>query len=406
MIDADADQTVVETKKLDPPTPMEPSMTRAAARRGWRFTALAGEGPDDEIDRNDAPFQSIGSFIPLEPLPSDPPFPRVVFYFQTTPPPQSPRVNRFVSIRRCIPRRLASIAVRAFAGLFLALVTITAAAQEVTTVHDGVVGDDMEMGPDGMLYTTHYTGTAVRRLSPNGDVTILRDDMPSLGAIAVDPGDGTIFVTNYDEGWVMRLGPDGRASEVLATGLAGPAGIEIDRDGSLLVTANQAHAILRIPRKGGEPEIVAQGEPLHWPTGFTVADDGTLWIANMFRAEIVRLERGGQPRIVASLPRGQGRFQLAYMDAVGDRALVAHLGTDAIYEVSADGSYRVVAGGKKAGRADGAGAQALFDDPGAVVAAGDGRVLYVTDAGDRTPGLRRIELPPAGDSGAAAGRER
>lgn len=259
----------------------------------------------------------------------------------------------------------------------------------VISLRDEMVGDDISWGPDESLYTTHYGGTAIRRIHLDGKVEVVRDGMKTLGAIAVDPADGTIFVTNYDEGWVMSLGQDGSESRKIAGRLPGPAGIEVARDGSLLVAANQAHAIVRLRRDGvGEPEVLHQGPPLDWPTGFTEGDDGTLWIANMFRAEIVILPPDGEPRVVAQLPRGEGQFQLGYLDAVGDRVYVAHLGMDAVYEVSKDGTVTVVAGG-----ADDPDTHALFEDPGGVVASPDGRFLYVTVTGESAAGLRRIELP-------------
>ncbi len=122
------------------------------------------------------------------------------------------------------------------------------------------------VGPDGNLYLADQNNNAVRRITPDGEVTTVAggsgsDDLYHPRGIAVD-GAGNLIVadertsvTSLMPGRVRRIAPDGTITSIAESGWKDAAGdpyhfealgVFVDASGSVLVTDVQENRVLRL----------------------------------------------------------------------------------------------------------------------------------------------------------------
>ena len=185
--------------------------------------------------------------------------------------------------------------------------------------------------------------------------------------IALDPH-GTLYVSDGgDNDRIRMLRPDGSVA-TLAGGVEGfqdgqgaaarfdtPSGLALDAVGNLYVADTGNHAIRKVTPEGVVTTLAGNGRP-----GYR---DGP----------------GAQAQF-------DGPMGLA-IDAAG-RVIVADAYNDRIRAIAPDGLVTTLAGGATFGDADGAGAQARFDTPCAVLVDAHGRIVV---ADTRNDALRAID---------------
>lgn len=173
---------------------------------------------------------------------------------------------------------------------------------------------------------------------------------------------GNIYFSESITGRIFQLAAGSYENQsplqitVVAENLQTPSAIAFDPDGNLIVANTGAHTIVRIDLKTKTVSVVA-GQPgvsgdadgkaadarFNAPVGVAVDDDGTIFVADTYN--------------------------------------------DRVRAISPDGIVRTIAGGREPGFADGAGSEARFDTPCAIVVADNS--LLIADTGNRR--IRRIE---------------
>lgn len=139
--------------------------------------------------------------------------------------------------------------------------------------------NDLTFDSRGNLYFTDQGQTGlhdptgrVYRLSVNGELRMLLDNVPSPNGVVLSPDEKVMFVgvTRGNEVWRAPLLPDGSVSKVgrffCSYGPSGPDGLAIDAQGHLMI-AN--------PGLGCAWRLNAKAEPTHiWtsPTGNTLTN--------------------------------------------------------------------------------------------------------------------------------------
>ena len=205
----------------------------------------------------------------------------------------------------------------------------------------------------------------------------------------------------------------GRVSTIAGDGLAGaadgkrarfadPFGVVLDRAGNLYVADGGANnSIRKIDMAGvtttlaGGEEGYAEGEgkaaAFNTPSGLAIDAAGNLYLADTGNNAIRKITPGGKVSTLA------GDGLAGDKDGVGAGAqfngpigvavdadgvvYVADTYNDRIRRISANGEVTTIAGGKRAGLADGAAAQALFDTPTGLALSAAGE-LYIADTGN------------------------
>jgi sugar lactone lactonase YvrE len=238
----------------------------------------------------------------------------------------------------------------------------------------------LAIGPDGVLYVADTGNNAIRRISPDGQVSTVAGggtagsrDGPAGTAqfngpmdVAVDP-DGRIIVADAYNDRIRSIAPDGMVSTVAGAGLPGfadgppgeamfdtPCGVATSAAGAILV-ADTGNGLVRAIGSDGAvstPAAAGFGELVR-PIGIAAGADGAVYVTD---------DRG---RIV---------------------------------EIGANGSVRTVAGAVP-GYADGEGAAARFRRPSGIAWSRPGH-LIVADAGNAllraVAATSRMEVRPPG----------
>ncbi|GAB3383383.1 gluconolaconase [Lysobacter fragariae] len=226
--------------------------------------------------------------------------------------------------------------------------------------------------PKPVVARTPIAWTGQLRLLAGDGVRGVRDGA-SLQARFSDPygivraGDGTLFVSDGgDSNRIRRISTDGRVStwsgsvEGFRDGVGSaaafntPSGMALDRAGNLYVADTGNHAIRKVTPDGNVVTLAGTGQP-----GFR---DG---------------------------PAAQAQFDGptgVAVDAAG-QVYVADTYNDRIRVIRTDGRVGTLAGGEGPGNVDGAGSEARFDTPCAMVIDRRGE-LWVADT--RNSAIRRV----------------
>ena len=190
----------------------------------------------------------------------------------------------------------------------------------------------LAVGPDGSLYLAEASNQRVRRISPAGIITTVAgngeidlEDAHSgeggpateapMGAtdVAVGPA-GSLYAADFVHRLVRRVGPDGIMTIVAGTGVAGYSGdggpateaqlrepwsVDAGQDGSLYITDLASHCVRKVTPEGmittvagtGTAGFSGDGGPateaqLKSPFDAAVAADGSLYIADSGNARV------------------------------------------------------------------------------------------------------------------------
>lgn len=174
--------------------------------------------------------------------------------------------------------------------------------------------------------------------------------------VAVDP-DGAVY-TGVEDGRILRLSRDGSPARLVADTGGRPLGIEIDRDGDLIV-CDAGRGLLRVdPGSGRVQTLVASGPDLLLCDNAAVASDGTVYFSDSsrrfelahWRADLI--EHSGTGRLLRRAPTGDVEVLLNGLQFANGVALAAD---ESFVAVAETGAYRVTRlwlTGPKAGQRD------------------------------------------------------
>jgi sugar lactone lactonase YvrE len=170
--------------------------------------------------------------------------------------------------------------------------------------------------------------------------------LPTLGEdVAVD-GQGRL-IAGCEDGRVVRLDPQSRAEKVETLVQTGgrPIGIELDRDGSLIV-CDAERGLLRVDpeRKAIEVLVSSREHGLGICNNASIAGDGTIYFSDSslrfrladWRADL--FEHSGTGRLFALHPSGRLELLLSGLQFANGVALAAD---ESFVAVAETGAYRV-----------------------------------------------------------------
>ncbi len=212
---------------------------------------------------------------------------------------------------------------------------------EVETVvdMDGPVQspDDLAFGADGSMYITDLVPGRVWRRSPDGEFTLVADDVVLPNGIAC-VGD-RLFVNEMRMGGrVLELFPGGGEPVVLAEGLALGNAMQLGPDGYLYYPHMVTNEVHRVSPDGGGPELVARD--VHQPVAVRFDLAGQLTVLSRGDAGIVtRIDLASGSRTV--VPGELSGMDNAAFDAE-NRMFVSSFAAGGIAELAPDGRARLI----------------------------------------------------------------
>lgn len=144
----------------------------------------------------------------------------------------------------------------------------------------------VDLGPDGTPYVVDLDAGTVSRIGPDGAVRRLAQLLPGIDNLEVDR-DGTLLVSSPGDNSIDRVDPDtGAVTRWIAGRLAVPSGVAVTGDGRVLV-ADTFGLKTFDPRSGALAEIGRRiGEPLRTATSVR-ACAGRIAAAHWYAARVV-----------------------------------------------------------------------------------------------------------------------
>ncbi len=230
---------------------------------------------------------------------------------------------------------------------------------------------------DGSLYIADYWNNRIRRVGTDGIITTVAGNgtagysgegglatqasLSNPAGIAVG-GDGSLYIADSSNNRIRRVGPDGIITTVAGNGtegyssdgglatqasLYGPYGVTVGGDGSLYIADYWNNRIRRVGTDGiittvagngtagysGDGGLATQAS-LSYPSGVTVGEDGSLYIADYWNNRIRRVGTDGIITTVA----GNGT---AGYSGDGGLATQASLNNPSGIAVGGDGSLYI-----------------------------------------------------------------
>jgi streptogramin lyase len=150
----------------------------------------------------------------------------------------------------------------------------------------------------------------LERIRANGTRTPLANAKTDVGPIALASGGDVYYATAQG---VFHYEAAVRLVRRIASGMKGPHGIAVARDGSILVSDTGHNVVKRIdPRSGAVTTLMK----LETPMGLAVAADGTIDVVESAAKDVVRYSATGRRLSVVA-----GGFQDPYELTISGRAL-------------------------------------------------------------------------------------
>lgn len=233
---------------------------------------------------------------------------------------------------------------------------------------------DVALAPDGTIYFIDWSRT-VRAISPSGEVRTIAGVFQQTGT-----ADGTGSAARFTN--LQRITMD--ASGVLYV----TDGAAIRRVTTAGVVTTMAGAV----GSTGSEDGTGASARFNGPTGIAVTPSGNLHIGDSANGTIRSVTQAGVVTTIAGLPWANAgpafhASQGVAVNSTGD-VFVADTGAHRILRITVPGVAVVVAGVEGTpGATDGTGAAARFSAPSAIAVAAD-RTAYVADTGSHT--IRRV----------------
>ncbi len=196
----------------------------------------------------------------------------------------------------------------------------TGVREVITEPGDVAMPYHVRSGPDGDLLVTDAaldpvaglpTAGRLLRVDPtSGDVTVLLDDLDTVGGVRYDPDSGFAYVSEVAPDsmapvsagriWAVNIETGGQT--LVAHGLHTPEGLDLDGEGGLVVVEGSGlRRLVRIDLATGEQQVIASGLPtkLRGPFPLPLAFD--------LLADVLVRDNGA---IVVTTPQNAGIVEL------------------------------------------------------------------------------------------------
>lgn len=255
-------------------------------------------------------------------------------------------------------------------------------AQQVTTILDAAtqVDDALFRDPVGNLYGSHYMGSNVYKMTPDGSITTFLSGLNTPNGIAMNSL-GEFYVADNVGGRIYRIAADGTPIDTII--VTKPSGLLKAWDSDTILFTQYMPDKLGKLAPDGTIIIMHEGAPLNGSVGLAHTGDGTLYVANFTDRTIYRV-MGTELEYVATVP-GPSNGVLGFITGGGSTLYGTSWQSHTIYAIEPAymDSVRLVAGGNGQGNADGDVSTAQFNQPNGILAVAGGDTIYVSDFGSK-----------------------
>lgn len=264
-----------------------------------------------------------------------------------------------------------------FAAISLLFISTSESISQatVTTVVDSSAfpfTDDLIFDTDGNLYCADYSGDAIVKRTPNGDLSIFASGFNTPNGLAFDSA-GNLFMCDNIGNAIYKM--DNAGTIINTFQVTSPSGmIKLESSDTLLFTTYGTQSELKKLAPDGTILDYHAGAPLSGPVGLAYAQN-ELYVANFSNREIYRVE-DDTLIFIAQLP---GSGSLGFIESIGNSLMATAFNGHEIYTVNlADNSINLYAGGIL-GYTDGTTDVALFTTPNGIVVNPTNDTIYISE---------------------------
>lgn len=231
------------------------------------------------------------------------------------------------------------------------------------------------------LFGNGFDGTRIYKITPSGESELIASGLAQPAGLVFDAA-GLLYVAEFSNGRIRTVDSEGNV-ENFVSGLSQPADLAFDADGNLYVS-NYGNGTIRRITPDGSSSLFTSG--LGQPVGITFDEEGFLYTASLNNGNIHKIDTEGNKTLLATIPENPVGFMtfgngLLYLTATG---------THKIYTVSLNGEVSVLTGTGIAGTVNGDLQIAQFTNPDGIAISSTGDTLYVSENNSNL--LRRIIL--------------
>lgn len=253
----------------------------------------------------------------------------------------------------------------------------------VSTLLDSTlnVDDALALDKEGNLYGSHYMGSAVYKLTPDGTLTTFASGFDTPNGLAFNSKEELYIVDNQGNN-IYKLDKSGTFLDTIF--IINPSGILKSQDSdTMLFTHYMGNHISKLAPDG---TIVPwhSGGLLNGPVGLCYDDSSNLYVGNFTDREIYRV-KANSLEYVATIPGptvGSQRF-LGFITYANGWIYGTSFNLHQIFRVHPAYTDSVEwFCGRTIGKIDGHTSVATFDQPNGILASPTGDTLYVSDFGN------------------------
>jgi sugar lactone lactonase YvrE len=250
-------------------------------------------------------------------------------------------------------------------------------AQQVTTIASQVgIDDDIIIAPDGSLIGSNYEGTALRRLTLDGEVSVFASGFSAPNGLAYD-SEGTLYMADNTGNAIYKITEEGHSETFVS--IVSPSGLirEWDSD-TLIATTYAGDRLVKISPEGEITDFV-NDPALNGPVGLCYDEDHQLYVANFNDRKIFKVYEDGTLSLFSDISTSGYLGFIAYRNGY----LYATLFQQAeIWRVDNEGQDELWLG-SVTGSMDGGPDEATFNRPNGIRFSHSTDTLFITDFGSK-----------------------
>ena len=252
-------------------------------------------------------------------------------------------------------------------------------AQYVSTFYSSAsfqIDDAMVQDKHGNLYGSHYMGSRVYKITPNGTASIFSSGYNTPNGLAFNSRDELYIVDNIGNR-IYKVDTAGNRIDTIVVG--NPSGIikSIDSD-TMIITQYTGHRVRKLAPDGTVLPPMFAGYPLSGPVGLCYGADSTLYVGNFTDRKIFKVD-SGRLIYIARVP-GFSSTSLGFITHANGFLYGTAFQSHQIYKIDPNFQDSVILlSGSTVGNNNGPVSSARFNGPNGILASKGGDSLFISD---------------------------
>ncbi|MCG8575729.1 MAG: T9SS type A sorting domain-containing protein [Flavobacteriales bacterium] len=277
------------------------------------------------------------------------------------------------------------------APIYAQIVVSTFEDIDTLFIDDAIIFDE-----EGNLYGSHFEGSRVYKISPDGTASVFADDLVSPNGMTFDSF-GNLHLADFSGNKVYRIDPSGVKTELIPS-IHRPSGaLKRPDSDTVLISRYFADIILKVA-PDGNIDTLAEGDLLNGPVGMIYDEEDELYVGNFDDRRIIHLLEDGSQSELAQIPGPGVLGFIAYDDGIFYGT--AYNGAK-VYQVRKSDSLVSILAGTTVGETDGDTSVAQFNRPNGICMSPTKDSIFVSDystgnvriiSGFKSVGLFNIKL--------------